>query len=70
MVGDSAELLAPAAGIATAAVFDEEPPTDADADTAWRVVAEFEDATIATMGRTKALRAKVSTRSIRRGLPE
>lgn len=70
VVGDSAELLAPAAGIATAAVFDEEPPTDADADAAWRVVAEFEEATIGTMGRTKALRAKVSTRSIRRGLPE
>jgi len=69
VVGDNVALLAPAATIATAAVFDAQPATDADADAAWAVIERFEEATSATLGRGRSLRAKVSTRSLRRGLP-
>lgn len=63
-VGEVAERLEPVARLATEAVFGDEPATE-DVDRAWVEIDAFERETVDDVGRTRALRASISTRSLR-----
>ncbi len=69
-VGDAAGLLAPAAEVATAAVFDPRGADQHDADVAWEAVERFEDQVAAQLGPLRWWRAKLSLRSLRRSLSD
>lgn len=66
-VGESASILVPVADIATEAVYAPEPPATGRADEAWVSAELFETETNDRIGRYRRLRAKASTRSLRRG---
>ena len=71
VVADTARSLAPVARTATAAVFAPELVIDdGHADEAWKRVHEFQRAAARRVGARRALRARLSLRSLRRGLPD
>ncbi len=65
---DAADHLQPVGLRATAAVFSDEPIDAADADDSWDLARSFAQHADAHVGRRRALRARLSTRSLRRGL--
>jgi hypothetical protein len=69
-IGEPASHLAPAAAVATQAVYSPHEPSPEECELAWRAIEEFEDATATGVGRMRYLRSRVSTRSLRRGLPD
>jgi hypothetical protein len=71
VVVDTARSLAPVARTATAAVFAPELVIDdGHADEAWKRVQEFQRVAARRVGPRRALRARLSLRSLRRGLPD
>jgi hypothetical protein len=64
----AAERLQPVALRATAAVFSDDPVDADEADESWDLAESFAEQADAHVGRRRALRAKLSTRSLRRGL--
>lgn len=69
-VGDTAMELSPVASLATQAVYDRPEPDDDLAEDAWEQLRHFERQTAEDLGRWRYLRAKLSLRSFRRGLPD
>ncbi|MGD9703672.1 MAG: DUF3488 and transglutaminase-like domain-containing protein [Acidimicrobiia bacterium] len=69
-LGGSAEELAPVAGFATQAVYDEPEPDDELAEDAWDALSAFEERAVSELGWWRVARAKLSLRSFRRGLPD
>lgn len=69
-LGDAAGELSPVASLATQAVYDAPEPDDDLADDAWDQLHQFERTTAQELGRWRYLRAKLSLRSFRRGLPD
>jgi transglutaminase-like putative cysteine protease len=70
MFGESAKELSPVAERATQAVFDEPEPDEDLATQAWEALGDFEREAAHDLGRWRYLRAKLSLRSFRRGLPD
>jgi transglutaminase-like putative cysteine protease len=66
-VGESAAILAPVAALATQAIYAVDPPSSEQTDWAWVSAERFESEAAGQMSRLKRLRAKTSTRSLRRG---
>ena len=62
--------LEPLAELATRAVYDGAPPAASEGPEAWENVRTFERQTRASVGRLRWLRAKISLRSLRKGLPD
>jgi len=69
-LGEPALHLTPVATVATAAVHSPIEPTPEECERAWAAIESFEQATAARVGRLRYVRAKVSTRSLRRGIPD
>jgi transglutaminase-like putative cysteine protease len=69
-VSHADQTLRPVAELATEAVFAADELTLEAAESSWTHVEQFEDMTAASMGRWRAVRARLSTRSLRRGLPD
>lgn len=71
VVAESSRTLVPVARTATAAVFAPDLIIDdGHADDSWQRIAEFQRQTSKLVGRRRSLRARLSTRSLRRGLPD
>jgi len=69
-IGEPATRLAAAATVATQAVYSPHEPSPEECELAWAAIEDFEKATATGVGRLRYLRSKVSTRSLRRGLPD
>ena len=69
-LGDAADSLTPVAVLATQAVYDKPEPNEDLAEDAWEWLHRFEHQTVKDLGRWRYVRAKLSLRSFRRGLPD
>jgi transglutaminase-like putative cysteine protease len=69
-VGGPAEVLTPLAAISTKAVYDKPRPNEAASDEAWEQLEAFDETAKENYGWWRYARARLSLRSLRRGLPD